>query len=128
MLSYHRDLTADILEQSAVFRGLAALDCRVIRVMGDREQAIDGFHLTIIIIRSRVLTIQSSYRRLESPSEALTSSSDIFWGFLSGGGAATPPTLLIAPAGGELGDSGRGGGGGALCAGDRGRGAGDHPP
>ena len=60
MLSYHRDLTADILEQSTVVRGLAALDCRVIRVMGDCEQAIDRFHLTIIIIRSRVLTIQSS--------------------------------------------------------------------
>jgi len=52
MLSYHRDLTADILEQSTVIRGLAALDCRVIRVMGDCEQAIDGSHHIIIRVKN----------------------------------------------------------------------------
>ena len=47
MLSYHRDLTAEILEQSSVIRGLATLDRRVIRVMGDREETVQGSHRLI---------------------------------------------------------------------------------
>ena len=55
VLSYHRDLTAEILEQGAVIRGLAALDRRVIRVMGDCEEAVHGSHRLIYSRENRFL-------------------------------------------------------------------------
>ncbi len=48
MLSYHRDLPTEILEKSVVVCGFAALDRRVIRVMGDCEEAIEALHRKII--------------------------------------------------------------------------------
>ena len=52
MLSYHRDLPTEILEKSAVVRGLAALDRRVVCVVRDRKKAVGGSHHMIIRVKN----------------------------------------------------------------------------